>query len=190
MNEPLAQLWADQCRDAAPPDAESLARADARLRRRIFRRDAIEYAAGLFAAGVFVNTGLQTPDWGVRIGCAAIVAGMVAVLVNLWRRRPRPPAEALGASMLDFHRAQLTRQRDILASVWRWYLAPLAPGMALFLLAVVRVAAEQLPFGTAILGGTIAATVVAAVFWGIHRLNLRAAKSLDAKIEALDRGDI
>lgn len=189
MNEPIANLWAAQHRDAAPPDAETLSRAEARLRRRIFRRDAIEYAAGLLGAGMFVNFGLQTSDWGVRIGCAAVVLGMIVVLANLWRRRP-PAPEALAEPILAFHRLQLVQQRDALASVWRWYLGPLLPGMALFLLAVVRESAGHVPLSSAVAGGAVAAGIVAGLFWGIHRLNLRAARSLDARIEALDRGDI
>lgn len=190
MSDPLATLWAEQHRDAVPLDAEALARADAHFRRRIRRRDAIEYVAGLLGMGVFVISAILIPDWGVRIGCAATVLGMLIVLRNLWRRRPAAPDTALGAPSLAFYRATLVGQRDAVASVWRWYLAPPVPGMVLLLLAVLRSSAERTPLWTAILGFVLTALPVVVVFWGIHRLNRTAAHRLQAMIDALDRGEV
>ena len=34
-------------------------------------------------------------------------------------------------SCLEFHRSELVRQRDLLRSVWWWYLLPFVPGMLL-----------------------------------------------------------
>lgn len=190
MTEPIAALWAQQHRDAAPLDPETLARADARFRRRIRRRDAIEYVAGLLGIGVFAYTAWHTPDWGIRIGCAAIILGALAVMRNLWRRRPAKPDGALGASGVAFHRANLVAQRDAIASVWRWYLAPPVPGMVLLLLAILRISAERMPLWAAILGALLTALPVVAIFWGIHRLNRAAARRLQAMIDALDRGEV
>ncbi|MCX8474988.1 MAG: hypothetical protein MT490_04235 [Sphingomonas sp.] len=190
MTDPIADLWTQQHRDAVPPDAEALARADARFRRRIRRRDAIEYVAGLLGASVFVVAAIQIPDWGVRLGCAAIILGMLVVLRNLWRRRPRAPDAALGAPSLAFYRATLVAQRDAVASVWRWYIAPPVPGILLLLLAILRVSAEHRPLWTAILAMVLTALPVVVVFWGIHRLNLAAAHRLQGMIDALDRGEV
>lgn len=190
MNDPIANLWRQQHRDAVPLDPAALARADAHFRRRIRRRDRIEYVAGLLGAGVFAVAALLIPDWGVRVGCAAIILGMLIVLRNLWRRRPAAPDAAFGAPSLAFYRAILVAQRDSLASVWRWYLAPPVPGMVLVLLAVLRSSAERMPLWAAILGVTLTALPVVAIFWGIHRLNRTAARRLDAMIAALDRGEV
>lgn len=190
MTDPIANLWAQQHRDAAPPDAEALARADARFRRRIRRRDAIEYVAGLLGMGVFVVAAIQIPDWGIRLGCATIILGMAIVLRNLWRRRPATRDTALGAPSQAFYRATLVEQRDAVASVWGWYLAPPVPGMVLLLLAVLRSSAERMPLWTALLGTVLTALPVVAIFWGIHRLNRAAARRLQAMIDALDRGEV
>lgn len=190
MTDSIATLWAQQHSEAAPLDPDALAHADTRFRRRIRRRDTIEYVAGLLAAGAFVLTAVRTPDWGIRIGCAAIILGMAIVLRNLWRRRPKAPDIALGAPSLAFHRAQLMAQRDSLASVWRWYLAPAVPGMVLLLLAVLRASAEHMPFWAATLGVGLTALPMIGVFWGIHRLNSAAARHLQTMIDALDRGEV
>jgi hypothetical protein len=190
MTDPIAGLWAQQHQDATPPSAADLARAGARLRRRILVRDLTEYIAGLVGVGAFLNIAVQTPDWGVRIACAAIILGTGLVMRNLWRRRPTALDAAFGAPGIAFHRAQLVAQRDMLASVWRWYLGPLVPGMVLFVLATTRASAEHMPLWTAIVGGGIAAAVVSVVFWAIHRLNLAAARRLQKIIDALDRGEI
>ncbi|KRC81427.1 hypothetical protein [Sphingomonas sp. Root241] len=190
MIDSITTLWAQQHDDAVPFDAEALARADRHFRRRIRRRDTIEYIAGLLASGVFVNTAIQTPDWGIRIASAAIILGALIVLCNLWRRRPPAHDGALGASSLAFHRATLAAQRDALATVWRWYLAPVVPGMVLFLLAVLRASAQHMPFWAALLAIVGVALPVVGIFWGIHRLNRAGARRLQAMIDALDRGDL
>jgi hypothetical protein len=190
MTDPIADLWAQQHRDAAPLDTEALARADARFRRRIRRRDSVEYIAGLLVAGVFANMAVQTPDWGIRIACGVVILGTAIVMRNLWRRRPPAPDIALGMPSLAFHRAGLVAQRDALASVWRWYLGPIIPGMALLMLAIAYASAEHMPLAAALAGSGVAGLIVTAVFWGIHRLNRAAARRLQAMIDALDRGEV
>jgi hypothetical protein len=190
MTDPIADLWVQQHSDAVPLDAETLARADTRFRRRIRRRDSVEYIAGLLGAGVFAHTALQTPDWGIRIGCIAIILGAGIVMRNLWKRRPMSSVATLGTPSVAFYRATLVAQRDALASVWRWYLAPPVPGMILLLLAVLRASAEHMPLWAAFLAIGLTATPVVAIFWGIHRLNLAGARRLQRMIDALDRGEV
>lgn len=190
MTDSIATLWAQQHKEAVSLDAGALARADKHFRRRIARRDAIEYIAGLITAVIFSGMAVQIPDWGIRIGCITIILGMLIVLRNLWCRRPGAPDVALGTPSLAFHRAQLVAQRDSLASVWRWYLAPVVPGMAVLLLAILRVTAERMPFWAALLGIGLTALPVIGIFWGIHRLNRAAARRLQGMIDALDRGEV
>ncbi|WP_448663556.1 hypothetical protein ACG3SL_02465 [Sphingomonas sp. CJ20] len=186
MTDPIAALWQEEAPDATALPAATLAAAEARLRSRVRRRDAIEYVAGAFAMLVFARTAWIVPDWGVRIGCIAIILGTFVTLRNLWRRRPAEPDSA--APGLAFYRAQLAAQRDALASVWRWYLLPPLPGMVLLLGAVARVAAAHLPLWATLIGVGAAALPVVGVFWGIHALNRRAARALQAQIDALDQG--
>lgn len=189
MTDSISAVWTRQQQDAVPPDPITLMAAEARLRRRLWRRDAVEYAAGALGLALFAWTAVRTPDWGVRAGFAAIGIGMLILLVNLWRRRPRTP-NAVEAASFAFHRAQLAAQRQVLDSVWRWYLAPLVPGMVLLLLAIGHAAAQHMPLWAAAVSVALGALPVAAVFWGINRLNRTAARRLQQRIDALDRGEI
>jgi hypothetical protein len=45
------------------------------------------------------------------------------------------PADLGVRDCLQFHRAELERQRDLLRSVWYWYLLPFVPGAAVILIA-------------------------------------------------------
>lgn len=189
MTDPIADLWVQQHRNAAAPDRDALAQTSVRLRRRVRRRDLTEYVAGLLAAAIFVHLAIYAQDWGVRVGCAAIVLGTSATLFNLWRRRPHGP-ENYEAAGVDYHRAQLVHQRDVLASVWRWYLAPVVPGMMILVVAIGRTAGQHMSTGAAVLAMSTAVLPVVAVLWGIHKLNRAAARRLQKTIDALDRGEV
>ncbi|QIG79103.1 hypothetical protein [Stakelama tenebrarum] len=186
MTDDIRQLWSQDAADATGfTPAEMHARA-ARLRRRLIRRDAVEYVAGAVVIGAFGFCTVVIPDWGIRVSCIALIIGTLVIMRNLWKQRmPRPP-EAMGASSATFYRAELIRQRDSLINVWRWYLAPLVPGTLLFLLMMWRAMAEFMPGGGAMVPIVALLAIDAAVFGAIHWLNRRAARELDAEIEAID----
>ncbi len=185
MSDPIVTLWTAQHTDArAPSPAELIERARL-LRRRVWRRDATEYAAGALAAGVFGWMGLASPDWGVRIACLVQIVGLLLVMRNLWTRRPVDDPAALDRDALSHLRALLTAQRDALASVGRWYIGPMLPGMILFLGAVSRVTATNTGWGPALIVAALAAAIVCGVLYGVLRLNRHAARTLDDQIAAL-----
>ncbi len=101
-----------------------------------------------------------------------MLAGTAYVVVQLYRRsRPLALPEELGLmGSVEFYRRELVRQRDLLRSVWSWYLAPLAPG----LLVISRLK-------------PITVAINATVFGGIWWLNQRGAARLTRQIEELDR---
>jgi hypothetical protein len=90
------------------------------------------------------------------------------------------------ADHLAFYRRQLERQRDLVASVSRWYLAPFVPG---FLLCIVSNTIERPgPAGRGVLpwiAAAIALSVGALVFLGIAKLNRMAARKLQREIDTL-----
>jgi len=45
-----------------------------------------------------------------------------------------------GQSCIDFHRSELMRQHDLLATVWSWYLLPFTPGLVVFLIGLTQIA--------------------------------------------------
>lgn len=192
MTDRIKALWAREAQGAGARSPAALAQAAAALRRRTLRRDAVEYAAGALVAAVFAGYAWGHDDLLFRIGCALVIAGTAVVMRNLWRRRVRDLPAGLGETIAAHYRAQLVAQRDALASVWRWYLAPVVPGMAVFLTAVTIDASARMPAPAALGAAAIAAAAVAGGFWFIHRRNRAAAARLDKEIALLDdepRGD-
>ncbi|WP_052768968.1 hypothetical protein [Aurantiacibacter marinus] len=169
-----------------PPIEELRARAD-QFRRTIVRRNWGEYAAGAFVILAFSTMAVTGPLLAMRIGAALIVGGTCVVLWQLHRRgSPLSPMEHGGQlSVLEYQRRELVRQRDALASVFRWYLLPLMPGMAIMMLApLLSTAPAQwaMPPATALL----AMASVVAVFAGIYVLNKWGARKLQSEIDEID----
>ena len=185
MTDPR-DLWASQPVTPVRLAPEMLERRARGFERRIGRRNAIEYVAGGAGILLFGAMGARAPDTLFRIACAAIVLGVIALMWGLHRRGAARRLDASAAPVRDHYRAELVRQRDALASVWRWYLAPVVPGLALFFAAIWR--------GVAVAAGTAAASaailppvlIAVAILAGIHWLNRSAARRLSAAIAALD----
>lgn len=157
-----------------------------RFKTRIQWRNMIEYGAGAIVVFAFFAIAINTPDWGIRTAAALIIAGVAYVTWKL-ATIASPTRKHDGVSWADFHRAELVRQRDATASVWRWYLAPLLPGMAAFILATVLSPAEgDIPLPARFAVGAIAIAWVAAVFFGIAYINKRTSQKLQAEIDKLD----
>ncbi|MCW3847312.1 hypothetical protein OF829_08665 [Sphingomonas sp. LB-2] len=186
MTDPFHHAWQASGTDAAlPPLAEVRAGAD-RFHRLIRRRNAIEYAASVLVIGFFGFGALTGAihDPIARAGAWLIILGTLAVVWQLHRRASaiQPPAADAARPILIHQRAQLVRQRDALAQVGLWYLAPFAPGLALMVLA------PGIRHGIGALGASawIAVAINAAVFGGIWWLNRRAARMLQRAIDDLD----
>lgn len=186
--DPLQSLWTKQNEE---PFVMSLADIHTRAERfqtRIRWRNWIEYGAGALVIFAFGNIALQTPDWGMRASVVLIVAGVIYISWNLATvAGSAAKHDHAQESWADFHRAQLVRQRDALSSIWRWYLAPLLPGVTAFILATVFSPAERdIPLWARLAIAVLAAAWVAAVFYGIAFINKKAARKLQEDIEALD----
>ena len=158
-----------------------------RFQTRIKWRNWIEYGAGALVAAAFGAIAIDTPDWGIRAGAALTIAGVIYVC---WQMGVRGGATRKdeGQSWVEFHRAELVRQRDALASVWRWYIGPLVPGvLAIILATVFTPAAADIPLAARAATGLMSLAWVALIFGGVGWLNARGARKLEAEIEALDR---
>jgi hypothetical protein len=184
MSDPLISLWTAQQADAAALSPRELARRAARLRRRVLLRDATEYLAGMLVIIAFGGIAWFLPPWPMRLACATIIAGTLVTLWNLWRRRPRDDAAALADSAAAHYRRQLVHQRDTLASVGRWYLGPLVPGMLVFTAAMAHARADNLLL--AIGNAIFLLAITGGAFGFVLYLNRTAARRLDAEIAALD----
>ncbi len=178
----LNRLWQEQ-----PAQEVSMALEDVRTRARkweqtVGRRNLLEYAGALF---VIVSTAMHIRHEAnviVLAGEWLLVLGTLYVVYHLhrWGSARSMPADAL-MDCLNFHRAELGRQRDLLRGVWWWYLLPFVPGPALIIIggAIERPDRRLLALGVA------AAFVVG--FTLIGKLNANAARKLQRVIDGLDQ---
>ncbi|MEL1250632.1 hypothetical protein [Aurantiacibacter gilvus] len=179
--------WQDSGSAAALPPLEDLrARAD-RFRRRIVRRNWIEYAAGIVVVVLFAAVALFVPLPALRIGAALVIGGTCVVLWQLRRRgSPLSPMEHGGQlSVLDYQRRELVRQRDALDSIFTWYLLPLVPGM-LVILASPLLSLPLAQWEWPPVDAQMAMAFPVFVFVLIYLLNKRAARQLQQQIDEID----
>jgi hypothetical protein len=160
-----------------------------KFERRVFWRNLREYAASVIVVAAFGFYIWKFPIPMVRFGCILVIAGVLYVVYMLQKRGAARslPAELTFCDCLGFHRKELERQRNLLRSVWTWYLLPLVPGAAIFHLGLF-VRAMKLPNASARAGLVILNfSLTAAVFIAVGLLNQRAARKLQRKINALNK---
>ncbi len=187
--DPLLTLWNQQEQEPFTMTLADIHQRAHRFQSRIRTRNITEYAASLLVIGIFAWMAVLIPEPVVKAGAALIVAGTLYVC---WKLHQLGRAASTGtvdqaASLADFHRAELLRQRAALATVWNWYLAPFVPGMLVFVTGVTLVADTGLPLMARLTTFAITAGLVSAVFGAVWWLNQRAVKALDKEIAALDR---
>jgi hypothetical protein len=153
-----------------------------KFQKKTYWRNAREYVAGLL---VVVGAGYlfwYMPDALTRVGLALMIAGALYVIWHLHRRGSSRtlPADLGLASGLEFYRRELERQRDLLQSVWLWYLGPLIPGPVVLMAANARIRPGELRlFGL----NFVAFILFAALVW---MLNQRGARRLQSRIDELN----
>ena len=151
-----------------------------KFERTIGRRNRREYVASAFVVVWFGVWAWFAKSAVVSLGCWLVALGALWVVFHLHRHGAarRPPGEQEGMSGLEFLRSELVRQRDLLRSVWWWYLGPFVPGLLLML------AGESLerPGWDWLAPGIF----VAVTFVGIGLLNQRVARKLQRRIDDLD----
>jgi hypothetical protein len=150
--------------------------------RRIARRNLREYVAAVLVFAGFGFTAWRDANPLVRIGSGLVVLGTCYVVWKLYTRGSTRamPASLAARDCLDFHRSELVRQRDLLRSVWTWYLLPFVPGVVV--MAIGR-AALQPDRRLAVLASTVLMVVA---FTGIGWLNQRGARKLQRTIDSLE----
>jgi hypothetical protein len=184
-------VWMNQPAEPLSISVASLRQKAQKLERRVWWRNVREYAAAVLVIAVFGYYLWKFPAPLVRAGSVLLIAGTLLVVYTLHKRGAsrRVPGEVGFQTCLAFHRAELERQRDLLRSVWTWYLLPFVPGITVFLLGLFRWTMEQPNAATR---GAVVATVFGLtyagcwlVFIGIAKLNYWAADKIQREIEGL-----
>ena len=189
-NEPppidVRKLWHDQGGEPVKMSPNEIRRKAQRLGRTIRRRNGIEYVASAFVVAIFGYYILHFHEWFLRIGSGLVIAGAAYMVFQLHRRGSAASAPAdLGLTTgLAFYRMELERQRALLSGVWRWYLGPFVPGLAVITLGAAIANPAHSVYAWTFAGSY--AAVVALAFWLVARLNQRAADRLRVQIDELD----
>jgi hypothetical protein len=178
----IRRLWRDQPSEEVQMSVREIRARAERLERTVRWRNLREYAAAAIVIPVFAVQAWFAETAAVALGCWLVALAALWVVYHLHRRGTarRPAGEQGATSCLEFHRSEIVRQRDLLRSVWWWYLLPFVPGM---LLIIVGRALEQPDRLAAALG---AAMFLAVIFVAIGRLNQRVARKLQRRLEELD----
>jgi len=190
MNEPLnnsvLEIWQSQPVEVTKMSAELIRKRANKLEHRVWWRNAREYVGSLIGVVLFASFIPKTHDPLFRIAYGLFIAGMVWIVIQLRRKASARsiPFEADTSTRLRLYRAELERQRDVVKNVWPWYLAPLVPGFVVYTIAYAIAFPRPLSWaGLALLDATIAA-----LFYGVWRMNMRAARCLDRMIHEVNGG--
>jgi hypothetical protein len=178
--EDLPALWRSR-RDAGVPAGlpDQIVERSRKLEATVRRRDRLETAVALAIAPFFAAVVVLGTSTVGRIGAALLA--LSCLWIPLWlaraRRRFRPaPRDLSLRAFLSEERGRLLDQRHLLRTILWWYLLPLGIGVVLL-------------FGSrsSALATAVYAAVVAALYWGIHRLNQRAvATELEPRLAEVD----
>jgi Flp pilus assembly protein TadB len=187
QNNQAQQLWQSQPTEGIKMSAEAIRQRAGKFERTISHRNVREYVASLLAAMAFAYFLVTAHDVLFRIAYVLFIAGLALVVFQLHRKgSAKTLPSALGNSTsLQFFRTELERQRDVIKNVWPWYLAPLVPGFVVLTIG----SAMARPFPVGLASAAFLDVVVAALFYGIWKMNVRAARSLQRTIDELQAAE-
>jgi hypothetical protein len=184
-NEPrpddIRSVWQNQPLENKPMPLEEIRRQARQFENRIQSRNLREYAGGAVGVAVFTYYLFMFPSPIARAGSVLSIAGMLLIMAQIYRRAApgKMPADLAWTGSLGFHRRELVRQRDLLRSVWRWYIGPIVPGLVVFTAGTMPKHGPWWMF-------LVLALFYLVVLGGIVWINYRAAKRLDRQIAELD----
>lgn len=183
LENPAQKLWQNQPVEGIKMSPQAIRLRADKFERKIVRRNVREYVSSLVASAVFVYFFATTQAILFRFAYALFIAGLGWVVFQLYRKGSARslPADMGALNSLQFFRAELERQRDVVKNIWTWYLLPLVPGF--IVLTAGSVTAHPYPYG--LYTAAIMDAFVAVVFFVVWRINMRAARCLQRTIDEL-----
>jgi Flp pilus assembly protein TadB len=182
----MKELWQSQQTEGVRMSIDQIRISARKFQRKIKWRNAREYIAALVVVILFAFQFSKTEDPLVRIGFGLTIAGICYIVWQIHSKgswTPLPKDVGM-SSWLEFQRRELERQCELLSHIWRWYLGPLIPGLAVLLAAFGRANPAHLKHPS--LAIALYAASFAAVFLFIASLNHRAARKIQRQIQELD----
>lgn len=179
--ESLIRLWhEDNIAPAALPLDEIKHRAR-HFGEQVHRRNRREYIAAAVVAVAFAIYVVILPGLLLKTGSLLLIAGVAIVVWQLSRRTSRQEPTTVTADVRTHYLARLVVEEQLLASVGRWYLAPLVPGLVVFMVGQAEITGHLNPLGI-----TFYIAIPALLLGGIWLLNYRAAAMLRRQIDRLN----
>jgi hypothetical protein len=179
----VQSLWQSQPATGGAMTLDELRERSRRLTRSMSRRNLREYVAAILVIILCGYLALKVPLALMRVGFMLSLPAVILIVYHLHRHGAARamPADMALTSCVAFHRRELERQRDLLSSVWKWYLLPLMPGLILVCLAPALARPETAWRALGLYVG------IMVFFSWIVEANRAAAKRLQARIDALER---
>jgi hypothetical protein len=152
-----------------------------RLEHKVGRRNRREYVAAAIVVAAFGWQMFTLPTLLLRIGAGMSIVAAIAVvyMIHQWGTARTLPSDLGLTSALEFHRVELERQRDLLRSVWWWYLLPFTPGILVLEVGQALARPERM---SRIIATSV---VVMASGVGIYARNRRGAARIQGRIDRL-----
>jgi uncharacterized membrane protein YhaH (DUF805 family) len=177
-------LWQSQSagEDAGSAIAlDEIRKMSQRLEHKVGRRNRREYVAAAIVVAAFGWQMFTLPTLLLRIGAGMSIVAAIAVayMIHLWGTARTLPSDLGLTSALEFHRVELERQRDLLRSVWWWYLLPFTPGVLVLEVGQALARPERT---SRIIALSVVMFLLAV---GIYALNWRAAARIQRRIDRL-----
>lgn len=178
------ELWQNQTEEETNLTLADIRSKALNFQRKIQRRNLREYIGFILAAVVYAGYVWYLPGILVKAGAAMTLAGMCFSVYYIRRHGSarETPVDSPASECLEFHRRELTRQRDMLRGVGPKHIGPVIPGLALFFVGMWLANVDSLRDAIVF---AVSGIFVAAVFTFIYWLNVRAANKLDRDIAAL-----
>jgi len=184
-NKPTpAELWQSQPEEELNMTLATIRSTALKFQNRIRRRNIREYAGMVLGTVMYCTFMWFMPGLLLKIGAALTLAGMYYSVYQIHRdgSSREVPVDSAAGDCLEFHRRELTRQRDMLRRVGPWHIGPVMPGFVLFFAGVWMNSVDDTKSAIVMaISGILAVAVFGFVYW----LNVRAANKLQQQIEAL-----
>ena len=180
-HDDLQALWQSQTSGETQISLADIRDKATRFERIVARRNLREYVAAVVVVAAFAWIMWMERSSIIRAGAAIVIGGTIFIVYYLRSRGAASPMPAdLGLkSALEFHRAELTRQRDLLRGVWWWYVLPILSGLLVMQIGLALAHPERL---TRII---IYCVSVVALSAGVYYLNRRVAARIQQRIDRL-----
>jgi hypothetical protein len=175
----LNMPWVPTEKLLQPLSVETLPDQARAFQKTIWWRNARELAAALIVLTANVPDMWRGETVVDRLSHGLLVAGTLFVMGYLrFRAGARPlPVGGDARCLLEFHRDELIRQRDILRDVPRWYLLPFIPGLLVGMLSKLGSPSAN-P-----VAAVMALPILFGIFYLIWRVNVWAAAWLDKQVQ-------